>query len=997
MKIAFDKRPLWPLIFLSGSAGLIYQVAWQKYLAILLGAEARATSVVIAIFLAGVSVGYLSFGRWSRRTPRNLLAAYATVELCLAAWALLFPLLFRAIFSLQGWFYANWGADNLATDIFVATVLIGPPTCLMGGTLPLLTQGLSEDLSTASATHAWIYGTNTLGACLGALSAGYLLIPNSSLPVTVFVGGGLNLLVGLVIFTVYFRPQKRPTLLRDPDAEARAAAAVPPPPATEAKKLAWMLQAVALLSGIYVIAMETVLIRMVGLATGASEYNFCLILSIIVFGLGVGSLLVRRIEHYDEPRLFWNQIFVAALLLVLYLTADSWPYWVHRIRIIFRDQPENFYLYQASLGLFFSALLAVPVGFCGLTMPLCFHFAKDQRETLGLRVGQLYALNTIGCVLGALVGGYLALNFLNLDELWKACIGTSLLSALAAGYLYLQKAQTKRFDTLAGGVVFGLILVGTFAAPLFTKEAFIQPFRQQNVIPGVSYTGKSAFIDFLSLATHYLFYKDGPNTTVGVGQTQSEGEERSRTILVNGKSDGNTRGDELTMKLTAHIPGLLAPHLDRVCVVGFGTGLTVGGIARYPENKSIDVVEISGTVLEAAPLFDTYNGQVSTNAKVHFHQMDAFRFLSAEHSGFDVVISEPSNPWVAGVENLYSVEFYRAVKHRLNPEGVFVQWVQTYSFNDDLLRMALRTINQEFVNVSVFQMLDHDVALVAWPHELSVADMQATAARFTSNPVVRHSLEEIGISRFEDLLAFELMPPALTRLVAGVGGVQSLERPRLSHGAAQAFFVGSSAHVHQLRRTLKEYYPLVSQMLLQRYREGLPADKPLVESFRQTFCENPSHRSQALCQEALIMAKWLEPSSPYEAIYGDIFTDGNSRDVASLLTQLPPNRFTPGDLLVIQHGFDFFKEHYSAIASLPIHPLIEKLDACLRTVGDVSALHGDCLLQKAAMLEVAAPEDPDFPRTIQDYMKWFEKYPHGGDDYLRFERASQVLRKAFSG
>jgi predicted membrane-bound spermidine synthase len=993
MQSPLDRRPLWPILFLSGAAGLIYQVAWQKYLAILLGAEVRATAIVIAIFLAGVSLGYFLFGNYARRAGARLLAAYALVELGLGVWALLFPMLFRGALALTGHLYTAWGVDSLATDVLTAALLIGPPTVLMGGTLPLLTQAMSEGLEGASRTHAAVYGLNTVGAGLGSLAAGYVLIPNLSLPVTVAGAGGINLVAAALIYAIYLRPRGKHTLLRDLDAEARAVAPPPPPALPSPGLSAWPLLLVAFLSGFYVIALETILIRVAGLATGASEYNFCLILSIVVLALGLGSLAARRIERSRESRLFWNQMLIAAALLALYVCADSWPYWVHRIRIVFRDQAENFYLYHACLGLFFAGMLAVPLGLCGMTLPYCFHLAKDRREWLGLRVGQLYAINTVGCVLGALVGGYLALNYLNLDELWRVAIGLVLLSAVVAGYLTQQNTRSAFLDAAAAGVSFGLLLVGVSVARPFNKMTFIQPFRQQNVIPSVSYAGKAAFIDYLSSASRYLFYKDGPNTTVGVGQTRINGEENSRTIFVNGKSDGNTHGDSLTMTMTAHIPGLLAPHLDKVCVVGFGTGLTIGGLARYQEVSSIDVVEISGTVLEAAPFFDNYDGQLSINPKIHIHQMDALRFLSAPVPRYDVLVSEPSNPWVAGVENLYSREFYRAVKRSLKPEGVFVQWVQTYSFNDDLFRLALRTFTEEFPTVSVFQMLDHDVALVAWPHELTAQEMGATATRLFSNPGVRHSLEEIGINRFEDLLAFELIPPALTRQIPGAGPVQTLERPRLGHEATRAFFVGSSAHVHTLRRGLKEYYPSVSQLLLPRYREGAAPDAELADSLRVTFCENPSHRSPALCQEALIMAKWLNPGSPYEALYGDFFSDTNSRDVASLLTHLPPNRFTHGDLMLVQRGFDFFKEHYSAIAQLPIEPLIEKLDSCLEWIEASDPLHGDCLLQKAAILEITSPEDPDFPRTIQQYLDWFAKYPKGGEDYTRFERARELLKQ----
>ena len=209
-----------------------------------------------------------------------------------------------------------------------------------------------------------------------------------------------------------------------------------------------------------------------GLSTGSSNYNFTLIVSIFVFGLGFGSLVVRRISHFSESHLFWNQIGVVFSLSLLYLTGDSWPYWVHLLRIMFRDIPESFYFYQAALGIGFLILMIVPVGLCGLTLPLCFHLLKDRQETLGQRVGQLYGLNTVGCVMGALVGGYTLLSFLNLDQIFKVCVFLGLMTVPLAGYLYSLRFKTIGPANLRWKLRFLDFLVGIFIAPLVRKGAF---------------------------------------------------------------------------------------------------------------------------------------------------------------------------------------------------------------------------------------------------------------------------------------------------------------------------------------------------------------------------------------------------------------------------------------------------------------------------------------------------------------------------------------------
>ena len=196
---------LYGLIFLSGSSGLIYEVVWHRYLAILLGAQARATAIVLAIFLGGISLGYACFGRWSRNKKWNLLLAYAIVEAGLAAWAFLFPSLFRLMLPLTAKLYSLMGVNNLLIDVAMSICLIGLPTFLMGGTLPLLTQGLSRDLADASQTHARIYGFNTLGACLGCLLAGYVLIPMGGLARAVYYAAQVNLLVAAAVYLLFAR------------------------------------------------------------------------------------------------------------------------------------------------------------------------------------------------------------------------------------------------------------------------------------------------------------------------------------------------------------------------------------------------------------------------------------------------------------------------------------------------------------------------------------------------------------------------------------------------------------------------------------------------------------------------------------------------------------------------------------------------------------------------------------------------------------------------
>lgn len=979
----WNMRVLYGLIFLSGSAALIYQVVWHKYLGILLGAQARATAIILAIFLGGISAGYAVFGRWSRWKNWNLMKVYALVEVGLGIWAFMFPFVFKLMMPTVAWMFGAFGINNLFIDFFIATLLIGFPTFLMGGTLPLLTQGLSADLREASQTHARIYGFNTLGSCLGCVLAGYILIPNTALSITSMFGGLLNFTVAGVSYLLFAR---------------RSSAQVVTEP-VENRGFKWnfskpqvAILVVGFLSGFYLITLETVLIRLMGLSTGASNYNFTLIVAIFIFGLGIGSLLMKNISGYGPARLFWNQVLVSFFLFVLYLSGDYWSYAVHVVRSLFRDMPQTFYVFQGTLGIGFLALLALPIGFSGITLPLCFHLIKDTKESLGHRVGQLYGLNTVGCVMGALIGGYALLNvsFIDLDTLFKICIFMSLITVGAAAYLYFPQGNPSRGTLSFSSGLVALVFFGLFFAPSWNRERFIQPFRHPAPTPA-TFSGASEFGKFLARSTEFLFWKDGPNTSIGIGASKYQGKEVSRTIFVNGKSDGNTRGDFFTTVMLAHIPAMFAKKMDRVCVIGFGTGITIGTLMQYPQVKTIDVAEISNFSIANAHYFDPYNNGVSRNNKVTFNEMDAFRFLQGTPANFDLVVSEPSNPWVAGIENLYSAEFYEIARNKLGEDGVFVQWIHTYSFTDDLLKMVLKTIGTKFEYVSVWQLKGGDLALVAKRKAPTREEMQIGANRIAESPIIRQMLNEAGITRIEGVLALEIVPSTLAPVLAEGSQIHDLESPKLSNEAAKAFFVGSSSRIQQIRRQYKEFFPSIAQSLLNIYTQGQPLTPETVDSLVAAYCENPAGRSNFLCEESLAVKKLYNPGFEIPwARYQDIV---QTRDVASFDTfsRPTPKKFTAADLQNIYNMFELYKRYASPVARISPRVFLDQTDHCMKTTPYADELFGECLLQKILVLETTTPPGPEFTAAVNQYLDWFPQLSKTAPNYPKLEEAKNIL------
>lgn len=968
------------LVFLSGFSGLLYEVAWQRYLAILLGAQAWATALILAVYLGGLSAGYFLFGALTRKYKGNLVILYAAVEAGLAAWAFLFPSLFQwAIASIPGW-HVGGGIAGYLVDILASVILLGVPTVLMGGTLPLLTQGLAMDPKEVSQTHARIYGFNTIGACFGCLATGYWLIPAHGLATTTRYGGVINALVGVI---AWLAAHGLPTVKK---ASGRA------PRAAKLTRPEWVLLGIGFVSGFYLLALQTVLIRLMGLSSGASNYSFSLIVSIFVFCLGLGSLLARKIGEYKLERLFWNQALAAFFLLLLYCTGDSWSYGAHVIRVMLRDIPEAFGFYQGILGATLFVLLVVPIGLSGLTLPLCFHLFKSQGDGAGHRVGLLYGVNTLGCIAGALVGGYWLLNFLNLDQVFKLCVLCVLVTAGAAAYLSRVWEKWSRPQMAMGAGLVSVVLAGAAILPLFHKERFIQPFRHPRPMD-TSFDGPQAFGDYLSRSTKLVFWKDGPNTSLGVGASVFQNKEVSRTVFVNGKSDGNTRGDLLTTNMLAHIPGLLADKPERVAVVGFGTGMTVGTLLHYPQVKSIDVIEISGTIIQNAHYFDQYNGLASRSPKVTFREMDAMRFLGTGNKIFDVIVSEPSNPWVAGVENLFSYEFYDRARKTLAPGGLFVQWIHAYSFTDSLFSMVLGTMGKAFPYVSVFQLKGGDYALVASVFPIGHTDVMRGQSRYLENAGVREDMAMAGITSFELFLGLEVMGAAASRQVASsVSQVHSLTHPRLSDAAARAFFVGYSVDVDEYRRRYKDYFAHLDKSLLRQFQAGKPISALKADEFRRAYCQDEGVKSEFLCREAMMMGQIEAHVSPGKV--GDWVTN-QGRALASL-PLFEANAQQPRGEAQLQTTFDrfeAFKRYASPIFFVGEPQLLKPVETCLKSARRSTEVWGQCQLQKVLILEWLNNPSEKLVEAKRAYLDWFPTLSKQSPSFDKLREARDILLK----
>ena len=789
-------------VFLTGATALVYEVIWQRYLARLTGNESLATALILGLFLGGLSVGYALAGWLSRRTEQPA-RVYAGLEAVIGLWGFIFPGLFAGVASTtQSWSFAPPGWLLLQGSVSTI-ILIGLPAVCMGGTVPLLTRVLAGSLSGATRVHARIYGTNTAGAFLGVLAAGYFLVPDLGLPGSLRAMAVINLLAA-GFFSVGWQPSGDGLTTNNHPA--------PEPPADGGRTLrtfpVWMLYTIAGLNGAAVMALENVLLRITNLALGSSSYSFSLLVGVFVLSLAGGSFAVGALRRWPRGLLGGTQALALAAWWLVFITLDDWPYAAHLVRAAFQGNGIGFWLFQGAVLATLLAVLIVPVGLLGATLPLIFHELKRDLRLVGWHSGRMFSANAAGCVIGSVVGGWLLFYPLDNPGVLASALGVvALAAALAAWPL----GKSARLGAL------GLLMATALLAwqrPGFNKDRFAHGTFGLNQLTPYSYHGPQYFYENFQRDRPVKFYEDCPAGTAAViadltdaggplelsqllpGLPFSDHDAANPTntplaIMVNGKPDSSTAGDRQTLKLSADIPALWAGQRGKALVIGLGTGVTAGELALYPDVKRIDVAELSSGVVDALPWFAQFTHSVQDDPRLHIDLGDAFRVLGRSHEQWNIIISEPSNPWVTGVDLLFSREFYRLARAHLTDDGVLLQWVQKYAIDPQTFGILMNTLRSEFPHCCIYQGEPGDLLVLASKRPLTVADQERAEATLAGNPAVQASLAEIGIHSFKELRRRERMGLLLVADQLKNAGIETLDRPRIHYLAGRARFIGT--------------------------------------------------------------------------------------------------------------------------------------------------------------------------------------------------------------
>jgi predicted membrane-bound spermidine synthase len=729
MNLRVPRGAYFALFTVSGFAGLIYESIWSHYLKLFLGHAAYAQTLVLALFMGGMAIGAWICSRRSARWS-NLLRGYAIAEAAIGVAALVFhPVYVSATDAAYASVLPALGSAGAASAFkwTLGGLLILPQSVLLGMTFPLMSAGLIRRYPPGPGESlAMLYFTNSLGASIGVLASAFYLIENFGLPGTMQIAGGINLALALVVWMLARAPETQGA--REPAQQTTA-------PGSGAE-VSWRLFLfVAAFTGTASFVYEIGWIRMLSLVLGSSTHSFELMLSAFILGLAFGGLWIRsRIDAIADPGRFLGLVQVAMGLLAL-ATLPLYGQMFDLMRAVIKGLAKTDSGYTMFLISSHGIALAVmfPATFCaGMTLPLITYALL--RGGHGERsIGAVYSANTLGAIVGVFAAAHLGMPLLGLKGLISA--GAALDVALGLVLLW-RPGVAPRLRWAAAAFSFAAFATVFFSVRLDDYKMASGVFRR-----GDLYSERDAKL---------LSHRDGKTTTVSLMDFGTD-----RSLRTNGKSDGAINmdpggprvSDEVTMTLTAVLPLAYRPDARQVAVIGVGTGLTTHTMLGDSGVRSVETIEIEPAMAAASMLFAPRNSNTFADPRSHIVFDDAKTFFSTHNRKYQIIVSEPSNPWVSGVSSLFTTEFYRHVRRYLEPGGVLVQWFQLYEIDMSLVASVLEALGQEFPDYAVYAATNSDLLIVAG----DPATLAKPIADVFAMPGVARELHRVGLHALDDL------------------------------------------------------------------------------------------------------------------------------------------------------------------------------------------------------------------------------------------------------
>jgi spermidine synthase len=747
--------------FLSGLCGLIYQIVWTRVLNLIFGHTTFAISTVITAFMTGLALGSFFLGKWADRIAESQdstkspgawgasphLLMYGILEAIVGAYCLLTPLMFKGLelIFLRCSSLSFYPLSIVRFILSMALLLI--PTFCMGGTLPLLSKFLIQSHRDMGRKLGLLYFINTLGAVAGTVLAGFFLIRIFGMNDTLRSAAAINLWIGALIYFLnkdsenIYEPS---TTGGEQELSSGNAVAAPQEPIPEenadAGALSPALRFIAIIfafTGFASMVYELSWTRALSLAMGSSTYAFSAMLATFLFGIALGSKIFSHLSRRNPgPALFgWLQVFIGLSCLGAIPLLGSMPLIFIRI-FPFIKQSYDSVIFADFLLCF--AVMIIPTTLMGVAFPLAAKLHTRSMKSMGGSIGSIYAINTVGCILGSFLTGFVLIPFIGIQSCLKIAVLINLLGGLICLMAHYERPLIRG---LCGALILLAIIFSHFIPPwnraVMSSGSFVYADLYDR--------GKVRFDD--ESQRKILFYRDGISATVSVHKI-----DKLLFLRIDGKTDASTTSDMLTQLLLGYLPYLYHGPTQDVNILGLGSGITAKAVLDFPEIHTVACTEIEPAVIEANSFFAPFNGNIFSNPRFTCTVADGRNFLLASKKKYDLILSEPSNPWIAGIATLFTTEFFGLCRERLKDGGIFCQWLHLYSMNPSDVKMVLRTFYSNFPHGVIWHGTTGDVLLLGSMREL-VFNYGRYEELFSRNEQFRKALQDLGIGGPDVLLA----------------------------------------------------------------------------------------------------------------------------------------------------------------------------------------------------------------------------------------------------
>ncbi len=685
--------------FLSGMCGLIYQVLWTKMLGLVFGHTTLAISTVVTAFLAGLALGSFILGRIADKKDNPFqklsslggpwqITSYCVMEITIGVFCFLTPWLFKLVevIYLQ---CVDWSpfSLNLLRFLLCAIVMI-IPTMAMGATLPLISKFLISTNREVGEKLGFIYSINTAGSVLGTFLAGFVLIPNAGISSTLLCAAILNVGIGIFLLS-YGRgmqtdspPETGQKIVEAVVDEAKEKDAAPVA-AQPRNAIISVFVVVFAMSGFASLVYELAWNRSLALALGSSTYAFSAMLATFLFGTALGSYIFSKMSKtrdFDFGSFAINQFFIGISSVISVMLLGLLPIIFGKL-LNYISSSYNLVIVTDFILCFLAMIL--PTTLIGISFPLAGKLYTNKIENLGKSIGDIYAINTIGSVSGSFLTGFVLMPWIGVQHTIFIAVCFNMIGALLLILLSSGNARVK----VSWAVVIVACILSVFFIPKWDNRVMASGlFRGK----GYNDTGRFATEDV-------VYYKDGISCSVAVIKS---GE--SISLKVNGKADASNAADMSSQILVGYLPIFYHKDPQSVFLLGLGSGVTAGAVLDHPAVKNLECVEIEPATMDAAAFFSKYNRNALADSRLKMHVGDGRNRLLSSKKKYDVIISEPSNPWISGVASLFSKEYFELCKSRLNDDGVACIWLQLYSISPEDVKMILTTVSSVFPEMDLW-------------------------------------------------------------------------------------------------------------------------------------------------------------------------------------------------------------------------------------------------------------------------------------------------------